>query len=198
MTREEWLQQLTSRLAALFDAGGHPLPPAIRLSVGFPSTRATSVKNRRVGECWHATATADQAPAIFVSPMVPDALRVADILVHELVHAAVGPGVGHKGAFKRLALRLGLVGKMTATEAGPELKERLNALISEIGEYPHAAINPAMTERKKQTTRMVKASCNRADCGMVIRTARKWLDRLPECRCGGEFLEDVSETEEGE
>ncbi len=37
------------------------------------------------------------------------------VLLHEMIHAAVGIDAGHKGPFKRAAIAVGLAGPMTAT-----------------------------------------------------------------------------------
>ena len=101
-----------------------------------------------------------------------------------MVHATVGTDKGHKGPFKKLATRLGLIGKMTATVASPELKTRLDAMAAELGPYPHAAMNTNAI--KKQTTRMVKVEC--AGCGYIVRTTEKWIEvGLPTCPCGEEM-----------
>lgn len=106
------------------------------------------------------------------------------ILLHELIHAAVGLKCGHKGAFKRVALSLGLTGKMTSTVPGPALIKDLQALADTLGEYPHAALNTELSGRKKQNTRMIKLTCD--DCGWSCRTAQKNVDAgLPTCHCGG-------------
>lgn len=181
MTREEWLTKLISSLRARFAESGWPmLDTSIRASVGFPSTRAVVGKNRRIGECWYPEASEDGSHQIFVSPLISDALRVADIVVHELVHVVTGKKAGHKGAFKRCALKLGLTGKMTATQAGPELIEALTGILAEIGPYPHSAINPTLSDKKKQSTRMIKLCCPK--CGYIARTTKKWIEvGVPTC-----------------
>lgn len=186
MTREEYLTRAIDAMRPWFVAVGVTVPEKVRVAIGFPSKRALSAKRRRVGECWSASASGDGASEVFVSPVVGAGVDALGILVHELTHAAVGTDCGHKGAFRKTAVALGLTGKMTSTEPSPALTERLNALAATIGAYPHAALNPSGGPIKKQTTRMVKAECG--DCGYVIRTSQKWIDvGLPTCACGGEF-----------
>jgi predicted peroxiredoxin len=91
---------------------------------------------------------------------------------------------GHKAPFARIAKRVGLEGKMTATHAGKTLAQRLNALAAEIGPYPHASLD--MSQVKKQGTRLIKLVC--ADCGYTVRTTAKWIEiGLPTCACGEEM-----------
>lgn len=183
MTREEWLNAVSAKLAPLFIEAGARIPSNVRISVGWPSVKALTGRNRRIGECWSDKASADGTFEIFISPSVGTGLEAAAILVHELVHAAVGLACGHKGPFRRVALAVGLMGKMTATTAGPALVIRLNAIIAEVGPYPHAKLD--MSQRKKQGTRMVKLECD-GGCGYAVRTTQKWIDvGLPTCPCGG-------------
>ena len=71
---------------------------------------------------------------------------------------------------------------MTATVAGPALRERLNALLSRMPDYPHRTLDVRVNE-KKQGTRLLKIVC--PACGYTARTTRQWLGRgLPTCPCG--------------
>lgn len=191
-TREEWLTRALDEFRQWFRARSLTLPEKIRVSVGFPSTRALSNRNRAVGQCW-SDSSKDGAVEIFVSPVLGDAARALDVLIHELCHA-VAPKAGHKGDFRKAAKKMGLAGKMTATVASPELAARLNALLPSLGDYPHAELAP-ISGLKKQSTRLQKAVC--AGCGYTIRVTQKWIDfGLPTCTpCGCLF--EIQETEEG-
>ena len=184
-TREEWLSQLVSDLRPVFRKRGHPLPKKIRISVGWPSR---SIR-KTIGQCFYHGSSADDTNELFISPMLDDALRVADIVVHELCHAAVGPGHGHGPVFKRCMLAMDLGGKPTATVATPALLEWLRPIVKALGKYPHAALQPS--GGKKQTTRLLKASCP-AD-GYTVRVTRKWLESMgcPTCPCGAEMESDA-------
>jgi hypothetical protein len=116
---------------------------------------------------------------IFISPYLADPVEVGETLLHELVHAAVGPGFGHKGPFKELALKLGMVGPMRSTRPGTELSERLNTLFVQLGPYPHAVLSGQ--NHKKQGTRLLKCEC--LVCGYTVRITQKWIDDvgLPVC-----------------
>lgn len=184
--REEWLGRLVDALRPLFDDQGAKLPKKIRVSCGWPSRGGTSMTGKRViGQAWSTEASADGTHETFITPAIDDPVRVADILVHELVHHAVGVKEGHKRPFSKLAKALGLEGKMTATVASKDLKERLEAITYKLGAYPHAALDP--TTLPKQSTRMLKVQCNRKECGCIVRMTQKWLDEVgtPRCGCGG-------------
>lgn len=187
-TREGWLGALVDALRPTFAELGNPLPERIRVSCGWPSKSALSAKARRIGEAWSARCSADGTCETFLSPVLADPVEVGAVLVHELVHHAVGVEHGHKGPFARCAKAVGLVGPMRSTSAGPQLQERLHALAEGIGPYPHGAIS-AVDGRKKQTTRMLKVTCR--DCGCIVRMTRQWLDEAgaPTCACGSEMRE---------
>lgn len=198
-TREQWLLAATALFRDWFTDAGHSLPPLIRVSTGFPSRNALSNRNRAIGQCWPLEASSDGSVHIFISPVIADPLRVSDVLIHELCHAADNGKSGHKGEFKRIALSMGLVGKMTCTEASPELVRRLDVAVGkQLGEYPHAALDPKLSPVKKQTTRLLKALCGDSECGYTIRVTQKWIDDagLPVCPCGERFVQEESEKED--
>jgi hypothetical protein len=180
VNREAYLEAATDRMRAWFEPTGSALPP-VRVSVGWPARSATSASRRRIGECWSPDCAEDKTHHIFISPCLGTAEEALPVLVHELVHAAVGLACGHKGAFRKVATQLGLQGKMTSTTPGPELVARVNELILELGTYPHAKLDK--TNRPKQSTRMLKLAC--PDCGYSVRTTAKWIEvGLPRCPCG--------------
>lgn len=183
VTREGWLRQLTEMLRPMFQSHGAKLPARIRVSCSWPGGGSART---RVGEAWSPKCSADGTHETFISPAIADVAEVAHILVHELVHHAVGVAAGHRGPFRKLAVALGLTGKMTATVAGPELASKLAELTDTLGPYPHKKLTVAGNVRK-QTTRMLKVQCD--NCGCVVRMTRKWLEDVgpPTCACGLEM-----------
>lgn len=176
MTREEWLNALIDELRPDFSSAGAIIPTAVRVTCGWPSTGS---RTPRIGECWGPESSKDKHAEVSISPLLDDPIEVGEILVHELVHTAVGTQHGHKAPFRRVALALGLEGKMTATSASLALRARLLDLTDRIGSYPHARIK---INRKIQSTRMLKLLC--PSCGYLVRTSQKWLDLgTPTCVC---------------
>lgn len=192
MTREAWLEALIEAQRPLFKQAGipHILPPKIRASVGWPSSRAFGEK-RAIGECWLAETT-DGIPQIFVSPYCDKAEDIAHIMLHELIHATGCKG--HKGDFRHAALALGLLPPMPSTTPGPALSQTLNKIIKKLGKYPHTKLDKNL--RKKQGTRLIKIFC--AADGYTARITRKWLDDMgtPSCPCGEKMLEELNEDGE--
>lgn len=173
-TREDWLLAVARELVPKFADRGYPITKPIRISVGWASKGGA--KGKAIGECWTADASADGVHEIFVTPKIGDSFRQADTLLHEMCHVVAGIKAKHGKAFKQVAVAMGLQGKMTATEAGPEATIMLEAILARVGPMPHAALDPSKiitSGPKKQTTRMIKCECQ--SCGYVCRVAKKWL-----------------------
>lgn len=188
MTREQWLTKAITLLSRqVFKPAGMEVPQNIRVSCGWPSSRALC-KARNTGECWDTSASADGSFELFISPIQDDTVQVLKTLTHELIHTVVGTRAKHGPAFKQGMLAVGLGGKPAETEVhkGSALWEKLTAIADSLGPYPHAKLDREAKE--KQSTRLLKVEC--PDCGYVVRVTRKWLDvGLPTCCCGTEMKE---------
>jgi hypothetical protein len=171
-TREGWLDDATERLRPDFIRATTPIPDEVKVSVGFPSRHALGRRRVAAGQCWDAKTTGDRIAQIYISPLMEDPVEVLAVLVHELVHAAIGCKHGHRAPFKRAATRLGLEGKMTATVAGETLLVRLRELADALGPFPHSKLTPTATAAT-QTTRLLKVACDR--CEYIARVTRKML-----------------------
>jgi hypothetical protein len=183
--REDWLSAAVSELRPIFDAVGKPLPANVRVTCGFPSN---AKRSGAIGECWADTASADQTFEVLISPVLDDPLRVFDVLVHELCHATAG-AMNHGVNFQRVACAMHLeatpVKGWKATARGPEFLLTFGSIIDSLGAYPHAALT--MSNRKVQTTRMLKAVC--PSCGYTVRLTQKWADLgLPSCPVDSDTL----------
>lgn len=185
MTREEWLNAFSKAAAPQFETAGVPLHDKIRISIGFPSggRRAKSI-----GECFYGIASVDGCNEIFIHPTLGDSSRVADVLTHELIHAALPSGVGHKRPFAKAARALGLEGKPKATTAGPDWHAWADPLLEALGPIPHASLDASQSTKKKQGTRMLKCTCDNPDCQFTFRTTAKWVAFA--CAPSEEALED--------
>jgi len=176
--RESWLNAAVTEIRPWFTEIGVDLPEKIRVACGW-SKRS----GKGIGWCWKREASSDGTNEILVTPEESDPVKTLAVLVHELIHASDNGESKHAGDFRTRALAIGLEGKMTATQAGQALTDRITKLTEQLGSYPHASINPAMSTIPKQTTRMIKITC--PDDGYVVRTTRKWIDvGLPTCPCG--------------
>jgi hypothetical protein len=173
VTREEWLIQASKLLAKeLFTPVGLKVPAKLRVSVGQPFGRGS--KGSAIGQCWFPESSADAHHELFVSPTLSDPLRILDVLTHELLHAALPLGTGHRGKFLRGCALLGLEGKPTATVAGSDLAKTLKRLRRQLPRLKHGALSAASGPRK-QGTRQLKCECPK--CGYIARTTAKWLEQ---------------------
>lgn len=173
-TREEWFNQAVKQLRGLFKKHSGDYPKDTKVSCGFPSRGGLGKKTRTLGQCWRPNCSKKGYTEIFISPCVDDPVLSLGILVHELCHAAT-PGEGHKGEFRRLALDVGLVGKMKHAMPGDELNKYLVCLAETLGEYPHSTLDAVEMDKqtKKQTNRHFKCECK--DCGYACRITKKWI-----------------------
>lgn len=193
-TREGWLIELVSILRPRLSNLGYGLPDNIRIACGFPSTRGLSISKRRIGECWAPEAAADGTINIFISPVLDDPLVVAETVVHELGHASLGES-GHLAPFRAYMRTLGLTGKPTATEAGPELRGYLTHLLEDLGDYANSRIDKTAGPEKKQSTRMAKISCSNEHEAYILRGSKATFAKgIPDCPvCGKEMEPDEPE-----
>jgi hypothetical protein len=183
--REQWLYRVADALYPKFAELGYPEHPSVRIGVGYPSTGA---RGKRIGECHHFLASKDHSHEIIISPKADESLDVAGIVAHELCHAFLmnafpAENCGHGKKFRKLAVALGLTGRMTATDPGEAFKRLLEPTLTRLGKYPHGALGSG-TPRKVQGTRLVKVSC--PSCQYSMRVTHKWIEvAIPMCPAPG-------------
>lgn len=171
-TREAWLQGFVAAVRPIYATHDLTIPDKLRVSIGFAFAGGRS---KVIGECWVPGASADEHSEIFIVPGLDNVERIAGVLTHELIHACVGHEAKHGPIFRRAALALGLEGKMTATTEGDAWHAWADDVIKALGPYPGSRLTGAIAGgKKKQTTRMIKASC--PVCGFTTRMTRKYID----------------------
>ena len=193
MTREQYLEQYAKQLKdRVFKQADIKLDLSkVKISCGFPSRGATKLNNKTIGQCFPTQRSGAKMNEIFIHPELDDALRVGDVLAHELIHAHLDCNYGHKKPFRDIAVAIGLTGKMTATICGDELKPKLESMVKKLGKYPHKKLDA--TPIKKQTTRMLKAVCY--DDDYIVRMSKKVAEMgLPYCGVCNELMELESEV----
>jgi hypothetical protein len=192
-TREEWLGVAAAEIAPYFEAHGFKLPAKLRFSCSWP-VGSRGGKNI-LGQCVAPEASQDGSTEVYVTPTTSCSLMALKILIHELVHGAVGVRHGHKRPFAAACTKLGLIGKPAQALPGPQMTAELDRVLAAVGDYPHAAVN--LDARKKQSTRMLKAVC--PETGYTVRLSKKWAAMgMPVSPAGCE-MELVSDDEgEGE
>lgn len=183
MTREEWLETLIEKLRPHYAAVEVPIPEKVRVSFGWPSKNALGAKTRRMGECWMVEAAEDGINQIFLSPLMTTAQEASGVLAHELIHAALPTGAGHKGPFKKACKKVGVTdGPAKSALPGPELQEKINEILATMEPYPHVALVPKTVD-KKQSTRMLKILCTDSSHEpYILRGSKKTFDAgIPDC-----------------
>ena len=164
-TREAWLLNAAEKLKPLFKKQGYDVPN-VQVSCGFTSTG----KSRHAGECWSTKASDAAKNEIYISPKYADTVEVMDILVHELVHAVDNCEHKHGAEFKKIALAVGLEGKMRSASASAKLKNELIKIAETLAPYPHVKLNiPTIIRAYKPRP---KARCS--ECGYEIGIFKKW------------------------
>ena len=161
----------------------------VKISCGYPTTGS---KGKAIGQC-HATSN-NGYNEIFIHPILQDSIKVCGVLAHELIHAHDDCEHGHGKEFRKMALSIGLEGKMTATTESEEFVKEAQKIVDKLGEYPHKKLESSGT-KKKQTTRMVKVVCY--NCNQYhVRMSRKMFELAPPV-CGHcyEYQDIVSQME---
>ena len=152
--REHWLTEVAVGLRPWFLARGYEIPLRVRLGVG-----ALAANHGTLGVC-HCPCDRDGFQHITISPFIDDPVMVATVLVHELIHAVLPASEGHGRLFEAAARTLGLVGRVTIAEAGPELRAHLREITRAAGPYPHRAIaNDRLFNRTSNTSRGGRVLC---------------------------------------
>ena len=77
--------------------------------------------------------------------------------------------------FKKIAIKLGMVGPMRSAGAGPVLKEKLKELASRLGPYPHASLSVP----KKVAARLPRPRAKCQKCGFTVPMLKDFLQYGP-------------------
>lgn len=161
MNQQAWLEAGYSLLRERLLPLAPPLEEVV-ISYGWPSRGARKKQNATLGECWGEPTPPGKRAAIFISPAIwCNPFRVLDVLLHEMIHAALPLKVGHKGEFKRKMKEVGLSGKATATVAGEELAAKLQVWLLELPDFPGAGIEVPPSSKKGSRLRLWICNCDK-------------------------------------
>jgi hypothetical protein len=145
--RETWLLAAIDAFRPTFDRilqdydDAYGVPDDVRISVGF-GYGAKQETPFIAGQTWARRATErDNAPTVFIGPMLDSPDEVLTVLVHELIHVALDCEDGHVGRFKSVAESIGLVPPLLQSHAGEFLAMEIADVVQLLGPYPHAALN---------------------------------------------------------
>jgi hypothetical protein len=171
ISRQQWLDQAVQRVAKRFEQLGYEVPQ-VQISCGFPSTGSRS---NRIGECWPTSRCSGGMNEIFITPLVDNAEEVLGIIFHELVHAVDDCKSGHGKAFKTIATKIGLTGKMIHAHPGEELSKQVKLMASELGDYPHKRLITKPSSRPRRERPYAECS----ECGYRVPMLKKFLEFGP-------------------
>ena len=167
--REEWLNSMKDFMEPVFKSHGYEFSNPILVSSGF------CTKKTAVGQCFAPVGKTDTIH-IFIDPSRGYGMDVAEILCHELIHAALGNKEGHGKLFKGACKKLGL--KPTRfTGATPEFIRWCRPFIDRLGPYPHEILKRPMTTRFQSKMKIVKC----VQCSFWVRIDEELL--LPKRIC---------------
>jgi predicted SprT family Zn-dependent metalloprotease len=192
INRETWLNLMIDKSVPLFDNAGfkisdirEKLKASCSVMVGMRKSKKFNAIGQHLPTEWNK----DSNHELLISPVLEDEITVVGVLIHEMVHAIQRHLYGndvqpHGKEFRKIALAVGLTGKMTATTESPELKIQIEKWVSEIGKYPHSKVN--FETRKKQTTRLLKLECEH--CGFICRASSGAINNFGyPSHCGDEM-----------
>jgi len=179
--REQWLGWAASFLIDYMVQCGLPRT-VVRVSCGWPVRGGLGAK-AVIGQCFPPTVCRDGVPQIFVSPRIEESVQVLGVLLHELIHAAIGCKFEHGKVFSQAARQVGLAGPPMATVVGDRLRPVLERFVSVAGPYPHAAIQ--LQAKPKVGSRLRLYECQCASPVKVRVASNEFQARC--LRCGGDF-----------
>ena len=193
INRETWLNLMIDKSVPLFDEAGfkisdirEKLKASCSVMVGMRKSKKFNAIGQHLPTEWNK----DSNHELLISPVLEDEITVVGVLIHEMVHAIQRHLYGndvqpHGKEFRKIALAVGLEGKMTATTETPELKIKIEKWIKEIGKYPHSKVN--FETRKKQSTRLLKLTCEH--CGFIARASSGAINNFGyPSHCGDEMI----------
>ena len=178
-TREEWLMRATALiLTHVKDVGGYVPTGDVRVSVA--PINVGRGNNAVLGRCYHASASEGGYREIFISADLTDTRIILGVLTHEIGHAVLKDGVGHRAPFKHFCEAVGFdFAKAEFASDGVLWWKWASKIADDLGTIPHKRLDArakAQGEKKKQPTRLLLLEC--PCCSIKLRTARKTLEAI--------------------
>lgn len=179
-TREEWLMRATVAILSHVQTLGFAPTGEVRVSIA--PINAGRGQKEVMGRCYHASASEGGYREIFVSADLTDTRVILGVLTHEIGHAVLKDGVGHRKPFGNFCRAVGFeFEKAEFACNGNDWWTWASRIASELGTIPHRKLDArakAQGEKKKQGTRLLLLEC--PCCGIKLRTTRKSLDQIVE------------------
>ena len=174
--REAWLRAAYALLRRKLISEA---PEHVAISWSFPAKGGSSATRRRIGECHYrvdggsADGSIEGNRVLLISPILRTPFQLVETLLHEMVHAALPVGCGHRARFSRLAARVGLVKPWTATTASKELVQRITKeFLPRLPKWPGGHLVIHATQKNRQ----LKATCE-CEPARIIRGSAKLFEQ---------------------
>lgn len=183
MTREEWLKRGVRTLRPLLRKAGITMRARRQVSMSLASTR------KAIGQCWYEAASkSGQTANILICPTLADPVDVLDVLLHEMIHAALPYGTHHGPKFVRACKHIGMTkNKPTSASACPELRAVLERVAAFLGPFPTMRWwSPAARRAARADTGLCSAP--RLTSGYRVQISAKALEEFgpPTCPITGD------------
>lgn len=139
--REDWLARAVQKIEAyVFRPLELKMPEKWCITCGW----AKGASTRAIGVCIDPVCAKDGTTHLFIMPTQDQPFRILGTITHEMIHAIVGVKEQHKGRFKDVVAMLQFSKPLTqsAPVEGTPVYAALEAIMAELGPYPHAAVVP--------------------------------------------------------
>lgn len=177
-TREEWLMRATAAILSHVASLGYTPTGDVRVSIA-PINVGRGDK-QVLGRCYHASASEGGYREIFISADLTNTRVILGTLTHEIGHAVLKDGVGHRKPFGDFCRKVGFeFEKAEFAMDGGDWWHWCGRIADELGTIPHRKLDArakAQGEKKKQNTRLLLLEC--PCCSIKLRTTRKSLQQV--------------------
>lgn len=180
-TREEWLMRAAGMILKQVAELGYIPTGDVKVSLGA-LTLAGRKKKPAYGVCYHGEASEGGYREIFIDASLTDTRFILGTLTHEIGHAVLKDGTGHRKPFKTFCEKVGFdfreSGKAEHAGDGDEWWNWASLIARDLGNIPHKRLNTmkAEGEKKKQKARLLLCEC--PECELKVRTAKKTLEQI--------------------
>ena len=144
----------------------------IKIHIGDTRGRSNKNYNAVLGQCHYLGASANgETRKVEISRELDETIQVLMVTAHEITHAVLTEGTGHKGEF--LDGVFGVfkqAGIPTATTVSAEFIQVISGWLKKNGLYPYVAY---IHRGKKQSTRQIKCVCLDVWCEGTSDKARR-------------------------
>lgn len=182
-TREEWLMRAAGMILKQVAEAGYVPTGDVKVSMGTLNASARK-KCTTYGVCYHAVASEGGYREIFIDAGLTDTRIILGALTHEIGHAVLKDGTGHRKPFKTFCEKVGFdfreSGKAENAMDGDEWWNWASLIARDLGNIPHKRLDTtkAEGEKKKQNTRLLKCEC--PECEIIVRTTKKVIEQVRE------------------